>query len=43
MLLNFIVYQLLLLVGCRAGIENPGVLGALARVETLEKRPYLPG
>jgi len=29
MLLNFIVYQLLLLVGCEAGVENPSILSAL--------------
>ena len=29
MLLNFIVYQLLLLVGCEAGVKNPSVLSAL--------------
>ena len=26
---NFIVYQLLLLVGCEAGVENPSMLSAL--------------
>ncbi len=29
MLLNFTIYQLLLLVGCEAGVENPSVLSAL--------------
>jgi hypothetical protein len=29
MFLNFIVYQLLLLVGCEAAVKNPSVLSAL--------------